>query len=87
MSTNTNDTAHAIGGLRTDKDQISLLSIRDYIVSAGDGSSNSGKGQVHIYIKVWGSLSCFTSFFPKYPTKMKQFGLTETNLFHFHRIF
>ena len=26
------------------------------------------------------------SFFFKYPMKMKQFGLTETKLFHFHRI-
>ena len=24
--------------------------------------------------------------FLKYPMKMKQFGLTETKLFHFHRI-
>ena len=28
----------------------------------------------------------FSSFF-KYAMKMKQFGVTETKLFHFHRIF
>ena len=26
-------------------------------------------------------------FFIKYPIKIKEFGLTETKLFHFHRIF
>ena len=29
----------------------------------------------------------FIYFFLKYPMKMKQFGLTETKLFHFHWIF
>ena len=34
-----------------------------------------------------GGLLCYIISFFKYPMKMKQFGLTETKLFHFHRIF
>ena len=40
-----------------------------------------------IYIKVWGFALLILSRFLKYPMKMKLFGLTETKLFHFHKIF
>ena len=41
-----------------------------------------------IYIRVWGfAFLFFFIIFLKYPIKMKQFGLTETKLFHFHRVF
>ena len=37
---------------------------------------------------MWGvRFADFISFSLKYPMKMKEFGLTETKLFHFHRIF
>ena len=40
---------------------------------------------VHMY-NGWGiRFANFLSFFLKYPMKVKQFGLTETKLFHFHR--
>ena len=43
----------------------------------------------YIYKGVGLSLMIFISFFIflKYPMKMKKFDLTETKLFHFHRIF
>ena len=40
-----------------------------------------------ICIKVWGFDLLILSHFLKYPMKMKQFGLPETKLFHFHMIF
>ena len=40
-----------------------------------------------ICIKVWGFASLIFLSFLKYPMKIKYFGLTETKLFHFHRIF
>ena len=46
----------------------------------------SGKG-IHMYKGVGGSLCWFYLIFLKYPIKMKWFGLIETKLFHFHRIF
>ena len=37
---------------------------------------------------MWGvRFADFISVFLKYPMEMKKFGLTETKLFHFHRIF
>ena len=52
--------------------------------SSRGGRSISGKG--FISIKVWGDRMLILSHFFKYPMKMKLFGLTETKLFHFHRI-
>ena len=55
--------------------------------------SVSGKGFIYMYngvcVCVWGGIrfADFILFSFKYPMKMKQFGLTETKLFHFHRIF
>ena len=40
-----------------------------------------------IYIKAGVRFVDFISFFFKYPMKMEIFGLIETKLFHFHRIF
>ena len=40
-----------------------------------------------ICIKARGSPFLFYIVFLKYPMKMKYFGLTESKLFHFHRIF
>ena len=40
-----------------------------------------------MYIDIGGSLCRFYLIFLKYPMKMIQFGLIETKLFHFHRIF
>ena len=56
-----------------------------YIISlqSKGGSMISGKG-VHMYTGVGYTLLIF---FLKYPMKMKEFGLNETKLFHFHRIF
>ena len=42
---------------------------------------------IHMYKGVGDSLCRFYLLFIKYPMKMKQFGLTETKLFHFHKIF
>ena len=44
----------------------------------------SEKG-VHM-LKWWGFALLLFSHFHKYPMKMKLVGLTEANLFHFHRI-
>ena len=49
------------------------------------GSWISGK-RVHVSKGVGIRFADFLIFL-KYPMKMKQFGLTETKLFHFHRIF
>ena len=39
-------------------------------------------------IRGWGfALLILSHFFLKYPMKMNMFGLIETKLFHFHRIF
>ena len=45
------------------------------------------KMRVHVYKGVEGSLCWFYLIFLKYPMKMKWFGLSETKLFPFHRIF
>ena len=47
-------------------------------------SSYVGSGPASMYKDVG---VAFYFIFLKYPMKMKQFGLTETILFHFHRIF
>ena len=49
------------------------------------GSRISGKG-VHMYKGV-GFVLLILSLSLKYPVKMKLFGLSETKLFQFHRIF
>ena len=40
-----------------------------------------------MYNSVRGGGFSFYLIFFKYPIKMKLFGLTETKLFHFHKIF
>ena len=42
---------------------------------------------VHMCIGVGLCFADFIYFFLKYPMKMKLFGLSETKLFHLHRIF
>ena len=51
------------------------------------GSRISGKGFINMYKGVGGWLCRFYLIFLKYLMKMKQFGLTETKLLQFHRIF
>ena len=46
--------------------------------------------RVCVCVHVCGRFVCgydFIYFFLKYPMKMKSFGVAETKLFHFHRIF
>ena len=50
------------------------------------GSRINEKG-FHMYKGVGVRFAGFIYFFLKYPMKMKYFGVTETKLFHFHRIF
>ena len=56
-----------------------------YLVESRGGSRISGKG-IYMYNVVEVRFADFISFSLKYPIKMRQFGLTETKLFHFHRI-
>ena len=51
------------------------------------GSRISERGGGHMYKCVWVRFADFDLIFLKCSMKMKYFGLIETKLFHFHRIF
>ena len=58
------------------------------LLDSSGGSIISGKGvHMHKVVCLGGRFADFISFFLKYPMKMKYFCLSETKLFHFHRIF
>ena len=64
---------------------MSIVGIQNQLGFHRGESRISGKG-VHMYKGV-GFALVIVSHFLKYPVEMKLFCLTETKLFHFHRIF